>query len=468
MAAARTWSASFVWTALGQLVQGMTRVIAVLLVAKVAGKDAAGQVNTLLALVTLMMLCWPQGVGVAAVRFVSAARATGRPQEPIARALQRLSLLPTTVLAISAAILAATIYEVRPVGAMCTGAMVLAFGLSAVVRGIRLGRQAFGETVAWDAVAAVIALTTLGGILWLGTPELLLLPLAASYLPGVVSGWTGTRADRFAVPGIVSFSAWTSAQILAAGGLLPAVTVVAATATSSADLGDLAAATTLATPVYLLATALRGSAEPHLAREFALGHSRAAAHLVDQLFRLMVLTFVPLITIAALWSDLALQILFDAEFAAARPVLVVLLFGVLITCLTAAQSWLNTTTASGPRLLALSNLAGMVTGVAVALATVPWAGVMGAAVGFVAGSVISVLAATLLVWRQAEMRWAATMVRLSSGVATSLLCVVTVGDSPVVLRLGVTIAFLGAWLASQRAQVTTLSRHVRSFITLSP
>ncbi len=178
-----------------------------------------------------------------------------------------------------------------------------------------------------------------------GHEALALLAICASSLPGVLTGLVPGRPSLRspARREITRYTAWTSAHIVAAGGLLPALTLVVASTVSADDLGDFAAAASIATPLYLLSTAMRVSFEPFLARAHASGRDDLVRESTDRLMRAMVVLFVPMAGLLALWSDNLLGWLYPSTFASARGTFLLLLTGVAATCLNAAQAWLSAT-----------------------------------------------------------------------------------------------------------------------------
>jgi O-antigen/teichoic acid export membrane protein len=341
----------------------------------------------------------------------------------------------------------------------------MCLGFATYVRGVRNGRMAFATGFLWEAAGAGTTLVAVSVLLYAGNYEHVLLGLCLGYVVAACAGWPWHRSTRLPAEDrtqIVGYTVWTSVQAVAAGGLLPAVTALAALHASPAEMGDLGAAVSIATPVLLLSIALRTSSAPFVARRVARGDFTGLRQSTDSLLRTMVTIFVPTFGVACLWAPDLLALLYGDTFATGSTLLVLLLLGVSINCLNASHIWLSAGPPWGPRALALCNGSGLVVGVVVAAVGVGFAPTSGAAAGYLVGSLVSTTLATLIVWREGRMEWFAVSARLVAGYTLVVGSLVIVGSAGTGIRLIVTLVFTLSFAALSLDDLRRLRRALRA------
>jgi O-antigen/teichoic acid export membrane protein len=454
---------SFFYTVAGVVCQGIARFAFSLMVGHAAGKTVLGHANLVIALATFLVLCWPQSTATAVSKYVAMARGhdDGDAQLSATSFTARLALAGSLALAVLAFAVARVLLSI-PAGQAGLGALlVVALGTYTYVRGLRYGNSHFATGAAWDLLSSAAALALLGVLLLGHHVTWVLAPLVLGNVAGTLAGWPRRHAppDPSVRREIRHFVLWNSAQVVAAGGLLQLVLLLASPFATDAQLGDFAAAVSLATPLVLVSIALRTSMAPSIASAYASGDRAEARRRVDRIMRLMVVVFLPAFGIGIVWADQVLTVTYGSQFRSAHTLLVLLLLGVSVNSFNAAHVWLISTEPGGVRTLAGCNAAGLVTGLTVAVAASPHLGVRGAALGYLAGSTVSSLAAAAAVWRRECMRWGAPSVRLAVGYALVVIAAVTVPDGMALAsRIGITAAFLAGWTVLNWSDIIDLVR----------
>lgn len=454
---------AFALTVLAVFVQGLSRFGYSVLVARLLGQDALGDVNLIISLALFCVLLWPQACGTAAAKFIAMARGREDPQQQLATAWTVVlsAITGALVVGVGACVYAAAVLHLSPAHALSAGALVLALALYYVAKGVRTGNNQFVTTTAWDTISSFTTLTLLVLVLWGNWHWALLLPLVLGYvlyaLPALPS-----RPDVQLDPGIrreiLRFTGWSSAHLLAASGLLQ-LSVVLAGMFSPATLGLYAAAVALATPASMLSSAMLTALSPSVARLHAAGGSAELTAQVDRILRTMVVVFLPVFGVGALWAGPLLGLVFGPAFRAAEPLLVVLFLAVSATSFNAANARLNGTEAWGVKVLAAANGIGLALGTVTVLALAPEHGAMASAVGYLAGSLLSALLPLLVVWRLDRLRWGGVLLRVLAGYAMVLGGLALLrGDFQLLPTVLVTVTFLSAWLLISMREVRRLLR----------
>ncbi len=446
---------AFALTVLGVFVQGLSRFGYSFLVGNLLGREALGEVNVVISLAMFLILLWPQASGSAASKFIAMAR--GREdrdgQAAVASFTARSAAAGAGLLGASSVLLGAFLLDLSWGHALSAGLLVLAMSGYSFARGVRTGNNQFVTSTLWDTLSSFVTLTLLLLVLLGGWHWALLLPLATGYLCFALSSWPRRSADRLDPAlrrEVLIFTAWGSAHLVAASGLMQLSVIIGKTVDTDAALGLYSAAVSLATPASMLSSAMLIALSPSVARMFAAGDTAGLTRQVDTILRTMVVVFLPVFGVGILWAEPVLRLVYfgDPQFVDAEPLLVILFFAVSVTSFNAANSRLNGTEPWGIKVLAAANGAGLVLGLTTMLVLGPELGITAAALGYLVGSVCSAVLPLLVVWRLDRMRWGGVVLRVLVGYAMVLGALLLLGDEFRLLPgLVVTVAFLAAWAA---------------------
>ena len=447
----RGYPDALLFTVLGQVVLGTTRLGALVLIGRLAGKETLGEAAALLAVGTFLVLAWPQPAGAAASRYIAMASVadTADPRHAVESFTSRTVLVACLPLSATSGVVAACWFSAGWAGTLWSALLPACLGAAAYARGVRYGRLRFRDGLLWDCLGAIATIASMSAVLVTGRFEHALMPLCLGYLVSALPGWPRHRPS---VPlsadhrrEVTRYTAWTAVQVVAAGGLIHVVMALAALHASASDLGEFAAALSIATPILLLSIALRTSLTPFVARQVAAGDQESLRRATDSLMRTMVVLFVPALGAACIWSRELLLIIFGAGFAGSANVLVILLLGVSLNCFNASHVWLGVAAPWGPRALAVCNGAGLVVGTGVAAVGASLAPATWAATGYLTGSLVGAGSAAVIVWRRGRMRWWPLALRLGVGYALIASAVVATGDADAWPKVMVSAAFVVAY-----------------------
>ena len=441
---------AFALTVVAVFVQGLSRFGYTLLVAHFLGKEVLGEVNLAISLAVLLGLLWPQASGTAASKFIAMAR--GRQDRHAQAATASFTAASASagmaVLGAAAVLYAAFVLELPWSYAVSAGLLVLALSAYNFVRGVRTGNNQFVTTAAWDTVSSFLTLTLLLLVLLAGWHWVLLLPLVLGYTVYALPSWprrTAARLDPARRREILVFTAWGSAHLVAASGLLQLSMVLGDRFATKAEVGVYATAVALATPASMLSGAMLTALSPSVARMFSARDTAGLTRQVDAILRTMVTVFLPVFGVGILWAE-PLLLVFGPEYREAEPLLVILFFAVSVTSFNAANARLNGTEPWGIKVLALANGLGLALGVGTVLLLGPQLGIKASALGYLVGSLVSAVPPLLVVWRLDRMRWGGVLLRVVAGYALVLGGLQVLGPGFRLLpALGVTAVFLAVW-----------------------
>lgn len=444
---------AFALTVVAVFVQGLSRFGYSVLVGNLLGQEALAEVNLTISLALFLVLLWPQASGTGAAKFIAMARGRQDPEGQAATASFTASSASAgmALLSVSAVLYAAFALELSWGFALSAGLLVLSLSAYNFVRGVRTGNNQFVTTTAWDTISSFLTLTLLLLVLLAGWHWVLLLPLILGYTVYALPSWprrTGARLDPAVRREILVFTAWGSAHLLAASGLMQLSLVIGDGFATKAEVGLYAAAVSLATPASMLSGAMLTALSPSVARMYAAGDTAGLTRQVDTILRTMVTVFLPVFGVGALWAEPVLRVVYfgDPEFAEAEPLLVLLFLAVSATSFNAANARLNGTEPWGVKVLAAANGLGLVVGVVTMLLLGPELGITASAVGYLVGSLLSAVLPLLVVWRLDRMRWGTVLLRIVAGYAMILVALQVLGpDFRVLPALGATAVFLAVW-----------------------
>lgn len=456
-----TWIGAFGYTVLGQVVLGVVRLGCLALVGRVAGKEALGEVSVILAVSTFLVLLWPQPAGAASARFLALSTGDVARQQAVLGFTSLTVLISALPMGLFGALVASTWLDLGSPTVYWAALLPICLGMATYARGTRGGRLYFRQGFWWDCFGAIATAATLIALLATGQSQHALAAFCVGFLASAVPGWPRARLHRAPTAArseVVRYTAWTSVQVVSAGGLIHVAMALAAVGATATQLGEMGAAVSVATPILLLSVALRTSTVPFVVRQAATGDQSGLRTSTDLLLRAMVVLFVPAFGVACLWARQILELLYSDQFAQGSTLLIILLLGVSLNCFNASHVWLMSGPSWGVRVLAVCNGAGLATGVLVALLHPSSAATTSAALGYLAGSLVSAVATTAVVWRSGAMPWSAVLGRLTAGYALIVASLIVSSDMDAVPRLVVTVCFLAVVYAATRTDVNLIRR----------
>ncbi|MDF2146609.1 lipopolysaccharide biosynthesis protein [Knoellia sp. p5-6-4] len=420
------------WGLLGTASQGGLRFAANLLVGRMGGPVALGIFQSAISVALLLSLCWPTSIGSAAAKFLARSRGGGDAQQTqaVAAHLGRRSVQVTALMVVVCGVLwsihdpRATVLDVVSIALLLAGYCGYAF-----TRGVQYGVGQVRRGTQWDVIASVLGLVGMLVLLLLGIRSLaLLLPLAASYGVYTVACWPhGARSTlgkelRREIDGFITLAAVGS---IVSAGFLQLAMIVAKAVASPHDAGLFAAAMTLATPASLLAGSLSLVLFPTMAESWGRG-DRVQFHTQTDLatrglFSVMVAIFGPL----ALCSRLIVDVLWGDRYADSAVVLPILMGAVCLTTLgVSSVNAIMTAGRRGMRITTGGGIAGMTLGCLVWLFAGPAWGIVGIAVGYLAGTATIFAISFAVCWRQGGHHWVILTLRtVSAMLVVAGLCV---------------------------------------------
>ncbi|MGX5357966.1 lipopolysaccharide biosynthesis protein [Kocuria sp. KH4] len=459
---------AFALTVVAVFVQGLSRFGYSVLVGNLMGQRALADVNLTISLALFLVLLWPQASGTAASKFIAMAR--GRQDRDAQAATASFTATSASagmaVLSVSAVLYAAFVIELPWAYTVSAGLLVLSLSAYNFVRGVRTGNNQFVTTTAWDTISSFLTLTLLLLVLLAGWHWVLLLPLITGYTVYALPAWprrSGARLDPAQRREILLFTAWGSAHLVAASGLMQLSLVIGDGFATKPEVGLYAAAVSLATPASMLSGAMLTALSPSVARMYAAGDTAGLTRQVDTILRTMVTVFLPVFGVGALWAEPVLRLVYFAEpeFVDAEPLLVLLFLAVSATSFNAANARLNGTEPWGIKVLAAANGLGLAAGVGTMVVLGPELGITASAVGYLVGALVSAVLPLLVVWRLDRMRWGGILLRIGVGYGLVLAALQILGPGFRVLpALGVTAVFLAVWAGLSARDLRPMVRAV--------
>jgi O-antigen/teichoic acid export membrane protein len=449
----------------GVTIQGSVRFIYSVAIAAVTTAAALGTVNSLLSVAMLASILWPTAAGFAATKYIAIGRSRQDAAEVLGVAghLGRSVVLTTIVLSVVAALTARTVVDASLVESVMAALLVAAYSIATYVRGVLYGVGQIPRATTWDVLTAGVALVGLTAVLTLDvSTELLLLPLTLGYTCYVVANWPFGQGRGVLRPElrreIDHFVVYAALGSLAGAGLAQLAMVIAKSATTATDAGHFAAALSLAAPAGLLANGVILTTAPSIADLHGRDEHELARGRTDQGTRGLALSMFGLFGVAVLASDPMIRVFFGPGFAAAGPILRVLLVAVLLPALAAAAtSSLMVRHGDGQKIFAWCNIAGLAVGLvatAILLAIHPH-DVVVVAWGYLLGATVVGLVPLAVVWRREGHRWLTPALQLVAGAVAVLVLRLTETHLDVTLwwDLAVAAGFAAGWLMVFRREV---------------
>jgi putative peptidoglycan lipid II flippase len=443
----------------GLLAQGFLRFATAWLVGRLAGPEAFGVVATAIAVATLLALLWPTTTGSAASKYIARARGAGNSPEMLSTARHlALRTVQTSLLLAAASIPVWVLIDHGTVaGALCVAAMTIAYSGYSFTRGVQFGAGQVPRATAWDLISVTVGLGALAAVLVAGVRgPALVLPLALGYAVYALAGWPhGVRGRPDAVHRreLDAFVALGAAGSIASTGFLQLSQITARLTSGLHDAGQYAAALNLATPASMLAASLSLVLFPSLAEAWGRGVHAGLRAQTDRATRTLAAVMVGIFGCLILCSRFVVAVIWGQKYADAATVLPVLVLAVLATNLAVASvNALTTTSRKGMRITTGASLLGMAVGVVVWLVLGDRLGILGVALGYLAGTVVIAAIPITIVWRRDHHRWAGLFLR----VLVALLAVGALSlagraaDLPLWLEPLLAAVFLTGWVLASR------------------
>lgn len=400
------------WSTAGVLLSSGAQFLLSVLVGRIGGPGLLGMVRGALSLANTASLAWSSSAGQSASMFLAreqsahaASRAAFAERHLVTRAIQSaLALAPI------AAAGSVVLFGFRVADAVWVAALVLALAAYQVARGVRFGKGRVRQATGWELVNAVATLTLLAVVLETRMPGWILAPLVVGnllYAAGVLARRPRDTVNDDALAREMDvFVAWGVAGSIASSGMIQLSMVMSATALGKEPAGWYAAAVSLATPLSMAARALSMALFPQMARHRGRGDDDATREMTDLTTRGLLMVMTPVFASLALVAEPLMRLVYRDDFAPAVTPLRILLSAVwLSTVASAAVNSINVLGRAGVRFSALLSWAGFVVGIASMALLLPHWGVVGVAVGYLAGVVTTAVAALVHVWRRDAHRW---------------------------------------------------------------
>ena len=437
----------------GIAVQGLVRFCYSLLIGRTLPAGFLSATNSAISTAMLSTLLWPTSLASAAGKFL--AREAGAPERNAALThhLSRLCLISSVLLSVAAAsVTGFWLVPGHPLTAVFVGLLTLGYSGYTFVRSAHYATNRVARATAWDVLSFLVSVLGLVLVLVFGMNDLLLLPITVGYLAYTALGWPrGSKGDLDDAlrSEVGHYVLWGVLGSLTTGGFLQ-LTMVLAHQTGDTEGADAyAAALTLATPASMIGSVLSLLLLPSLSEAVGRGDLDSMRRQTDIASRGLVAVLGAVFGVLIVGSRLVVALVWP-NLSGTVPILEVLLVATfLLTAATACSESINSFSRHGARTLSVIRAAGFVVGLGVVAALVPGLSVLGIAIGYLAGMLITGLIPIGVVWRRDGQRWGSSSLRALAGVALAA-CAVVVRDmqGPVGwLDLLLVAVFAVGWLA---------------------
>ena len=252
------------------------------------------------------------------------------------------------------------------------------------------------------------------------------------------------------------------AGTIASSGFLQ-ISMIVAKNLDSAQAGQFAAAMTTATPASLLATSLSLVLFPALAEAWGRGDMALFRAQTDQATRVLVLAMVTVFGSMILCSQLIMS-LWGSKFDASSLVFPLLLLAILANNIsTASVNAMATRSKSLMQLSSAAALVGLAVGALVWVVAIPSLGIVGIAIGYLVGTVLTAMVPLVTEWRIGGHRWGPLLGRAVVGIVIllSLFGAERAVGVPVLAEPIVALVFCLAWWTLSRKDLRLLPRRFR-------
>lgn len=375
----------------GLAVQGVSRLVYVIVVGRLASEETLASTSAALSLATLLALVAPTPLANAASRWLSMQRAAGASNRGMVGRLTAAGLASSIGLGV-AAVPIQLVLGTALVPALCGGGAVLGYGLYSVARGAQLGLHGELRVLIADATSGLLALAGIAVVLVVGMEPLALLPIGVGYTLFALLAWPRRDADAGDPPSrdVGSFLLWNLLSGLSTNGLLLMSMLVVYATSEASSASQFAAAFSLATPVSMLGQA---ASQVLIARFAHHGGSRRERSRAARTFTIgFVVGTAPVFGLAALLAPIYLPLFYGPGFERSVGMLQLLLLPLYV--FTAGLIPASFLLAAGrAREVALVSSIGFVIGLAVMLLSHDALGETGVTIGFLVGAVVIAIGA---------------------------------------------------------------------------
>lgn len=451
-------------TATGMLSQGASRFGINLLIGRLGGAAALGNVASAMSFAQITSLTWPAPNAAAASKFIPRARggADDVALQSIARQLVRRAVMTTAALGTLAAATWGFFLGHGLTSGLVVFLLVTGYSGQATVNGFAYATRQNRSAAFWDASSAVGALGGVATLLAVGVSGIALaLPLAAAAILQSALRWPRTnnaviaKALRREIDRFVAIGALGT---LSSAGFYQLTLVAAALTSGQKEAGMFAAAMALATPLQIVATSMSTVMFPSVAEAVGRGDTGEVRRRTDQSVRAISLVMVATAGSLAILSPVAVDLVWGSEFGATADLLPIILGG--ITCAALASPCvnylMNLSQGAAVQATALSvgtSLLGILTWL--------WLGeardLMTIAAGFLLAKLLFVFLTLLLVQRSlvfVDWRW---LSRLGLGVLVAAAIVVLQPFSSAWAVCAIAMAFVTLWTLLNLRDVRVLA-----------
>lgn len=452
---------------LGLVAQGLIRLGITVAVGRLAGAADLGVVAAGMATAQFLILLWPTTCGQAASRFLARSRGAQDRAALLAVAdhLRRRLLLAAALLAL-ASVPISLARGLDPFGAACVAVFLWGVAGQQFTRGVHYGSGAIARVVVLDVAFSLLGLLALVVVLEAGVRgPALLLPPALAYVALSVACWPWSprrRADRALRRELDSFVFFGSLGTLASAGLVQ-LSVLVADRLGAVAVGHYAAAVNLAMPLTLISGALSLVLYPTMSLAVGRGDTQAVRRQLDVGVRGLLLTIVPVLTLAAVVAPEIVALAYGPGFDDSAQVLPILLAAILFAML--AVPCVNALTSRDSRgivEMAVASLAGLVLAGLVWVGSGAAGGIVAVATGYAAGAGLIGCYAIGRAWWVWRIRWTALALAAALGTAVAVALVVLLAPAPLALRLGACALFTLAWAVLRRHDVRLVAHRLRA------
>ncbi|MDQ3788403.1 MAG: hypothetical protein M3422_14320, partial [Actinomycetota bacterium] len=347
--------------------------------------------------------------------------------------------------------------------AVIVGFLTLGYAGYTFVRSSHYATNRVARATLWDVLSFLVSVLGLVLVLVLGANDLILLPITVGYLAYTVLGWprgTKGRLDEGLKREVSHYVLWGVLGSLTTGGFLQLTMVLAHTTGDAAGADAYAAALTLATPASMIGSVLSLMLLPSLSEAVGRGDLDSMRRQTDIASRGLVAVLGAVFGVLIVGSRLVVAIIWP-NLSGTVPILEVLLLATfLLTAATACSESINSFSKHGARTLSVIRASGFVVGLGVMVALVSDMSVLGIAVGYLAGMLITGLVPIVVVWRRDAQPWGRSSLRVLAGAAIAAGAIVLRNTLGLVgwLDLLLVAIFAVGWLALFGQDIRALLR----------
>jgi O-antigen/teichoic acid export membrane protein len=406
---------------LGITVQGLVRFCYSLLIGRTLPAGFLSATNSAISTSMLSTLLWPTSLASAAGKFL--ARESGSPHlaAALTHHLNRLCLMSSALLSVAAAVVTGLwLAPGHPTTAVFVGLLTMGYSGYTFVRSAHYATNRVARATAWDVLSFLVSVLGLVLVLVFDATDLLLLPITAGYLVYTVVGWPrGARGhlDDGLKREVSAYVGWGVLGSLATGGFLQLTMVLAHQTGDTAGADAYAAALTLATPASMIGSVLGLLLLSSLSEAVGRGDLESLRRQTDVASRGLIAVLGGVFGALIVGSRIVVLVVWP-NLSDTVPILEVLLLATfLLTAATPCSESINSYSAHGARTLGIIRSSAFVVGLGATIVLVPGLSVLGIAVGYLAGMLLTGLVPIAVVWRRDRQRWAPSALRVLTGAA---------------------------------------------------